>query len=150
MGTYLFFQAADPEAVNALFQSEFDTDQVIVSSRSSIEADIAYIKADPTQADLAKQLNTMEDWNRVFSSWAEGRGQVKVSGGYHDDRSHARVVSFVLRYPSLFTSVSGVSDALDIQEAARWHEYASVTTAIELLKIQMKNPDQADTPDAWF
>ena len=114
MGTYLEFKAKPgcEDQINAAYAAMTgEPADWLVYSDKIIESEIAYIHspAGKAQAHMRSWLNTVDDWNKAFTVWRSGTGQIKLSGV--DDKDKERVIGikddikFILDNRMLFEAV---------------------------------------------
>lgn len=120
MGTYLEFKAKPgcEDQINAAYAAMTgEPADWLVYSDKIIESEIAYIHspAGKAQAHMRSWLNTVDDWNKAFTVWRSGTGQIKLSGV--DDKDKERVIGikddikFILDNRMLFEAITGLDDA---------------------------------------
>jgi len=62
------------------------------------------MKVDPQQSRLADVINCIEDWNSFLPAYANGLGQVKISGNLTSDEKY--ILEFVNNNQSLFSEIN--------------------------------------------
>jgi len=120
MGAYLTFEAKPgcEDQINAAYAAMTgEPSNWLVYSDGVIKSEIAFIQspAGDAQAHMRSWLHTVDDWNRAFTVWRSGTGQIKLSGV--DDEDEDRVTSikrdirFILDNRMLFAAITGLDDA---------------------------------------
>lgn len=175
MGTYVTFSAKPgcADQINAAYAKTTGSDGWLVYSASVIDNEIAYIQspAGKAQAHLRPHLKTVEDWNRLFPSFREGTGQIKISGIADDEmcgplprREYVRrSIAFLLEHRMLFARIDGLDDARDYgltdctedrieNNKGRPADRGTVPTFTSLPKSRSalyKHCTEYDRPDLW-
>ena len=120
MGTYIMV-TAKPECI-----SRVNADYAAITgnpagwlvwSRPTIEAEITWIRSNgdnEREEALCNQVQTVEDWNRVFPLKKEGVGQIKISGISYDSDIRQKtqdVITWLVNHRDLFEKIEGLDEA---------------------------------------
>ncbi len=148
MGTYVRYEANDENAerLNEKFRAETgDPDAAIIHSKSSVEADIAYIHSDAgsSQSHL-RHITTIEQWNEVLPVCRVGYGQIKISGRSEGEADELQEkIRFLLSNISLLDTIHGLDDAVQ-SELVTQFEVDRSRIAWKLERIALGDAHSAD------